>query len=138
MVSHGLSIAALTCPTANVLFKLFKSGFNFPTSPIILDDLCYRKLQVSGEYGYPLGFTEHPNHPNRTFECLDHDHSIISAHFSAFAVKVDGISLGLLPNLGSHVGHRSQAFTVLTTTSSLPRLLCVRLGIQHVIAAQPG
>src|SRR5450631_4150882 len=87
---------------------------------IILDDLCYGKRQVSGEHCYPLGFTEHPNHPNRAFECLDHDHSVISAHFSAFAVKVDDISLGLLPNLGSHVGH--QVFTVLTATSSLSRL----------------
>src|SRR5664280_279195 len=137
MVSHGLSIAALTCPAANVLFELFKSGFNFPASPIILNDLCYGKLQISGKHTYPLGFTEHPNHSNRAFEGLDHNHSIISAHFSVFAVKVDAISLGLLPHLGSHVGRRSQAFTVLAATSSLPRLLCIRLGVQHVIAAQP-
>src|SRR5664280_1743447 len=97
MVSHGLSIAALTCPAANVLFELFKSGFNFPASPIILNDLCYGKLQISGKHTYPLGFTEHPNHSNRAFEGLDHNHSIISAHFSVFAVKVDAISLGLLP-----------------------------------------
>src|SRR5665811_1900904 len=94
MVSHGLSIATLTCPAANILFELFKAGFNFPASPIILDDLYYRKLQVSGEHCYPLGLTEHPNHSNRTFECLHHDHSVISAHFSVFAVQVDGIGLG--------------------------------------------
>jgi hypothetical protein len=31
MVSHGLSVAALTGPAANVLFELFKAGFDTPS-----------------------------------------------------------------------------------------------------------
>jgi hypothetical protein len=29
MIVNGLSISALACPAADVLFELFKSGFNF-------------------------------------------------------------------------------------------------------------
>jgi hypothetical protein len=29
MVIYRLSIATLTCPTTDVLFELFKAGFNF-------------------------------------------------------------------------------------------------------------
>ena len=112
--------------------------FNFPASPIILDDLCYGKLQVSGEHCYPLCLTEHPNDPNRTFECFQHDNSVISANIPVFTVKVDGISFGLLPNLDRHLGHRPQAFAVLAATPSLSRLRGIRLGIQHAIATQPG
>src|SRR5664279_5611190 len=119
MVSHGLSIAALTGPAADVLFELFKAGFNFPACPIILDDLCDGKRQVSGKHGYPPGFTEHPNHPNRAFECFQHDHSVISAYIPVFTVKVDGISFGLLPNLDRHLGCRPQAFAVLAATAAL-------------------
>jgi hypothetical protein len=38
MVSHCLSIAALTCPAADDLFELFKAGFYFPSRSKILDD----------------------------------------------------------------------------------------------------
>jgi len=60
MVVHCLSIASLTCSAADVLFELFKAGFNFPSRPIILDDPGYGKLQVSAEHRYPLGLTERP------------------------------------------------------------------------------
>jgi len=32
MVVHRLSIATLTGPAADVLFELFKAGFNFPST----------------------------------------------------------------------------------------------------------
>jgi hypothetical protein len=112
--------------------------FNFPSRPIILDDLCYGKLQISGEHRYPLCLTEHPNDPDGTFEGLQHDHLIISTNIPAFTVEIDSISFGFLPNLGRSVGDRSQTFTVLTATAALSRLRGVRLGIQDVIAAQSG
>ena len=46
-IVYRLSISARACPAANVLFELFKSRLNFPASPIILDDLCHGKRQVS-------------------------------------------------------------------------------------------
>ena len=135
---RGLSIAALTGSAADVLFELFKAGFNFPSRPIILDDLGYGKLQVSAEHCYPLCLTEHPNYPNRAFECFQHGNRVISANSPGFTVKGDGISFGFLPDLGRSAGNRSQAFTVLTATASLPRLRGVRLGIKDVITALPG
>src|SRR5450759_4136125 len=138
MVVHCLSITTLTCPATDVLFELFKAGFNFPTRAIILDDLCHGKLQVSGEHCYPLCLTEHPNDPNRTFECFQHDYSVISANIPVLTVKVDGIGLGLLPNLGGHNGHRPQTCAVLMATSSLSRLQHIRLCIHYVIATQAG
>src|SRR5512137_2278849 len=138
MVVHCLSIAALTCPAADVLFELFKTGFNFPTRPIILDELCYRKRQVSGEHRYPLCLTEHPNDTDRTFERLQHDHLIISTNVPAFTVEIDGISLRFVPDLSRHLGGRSQTFAIIAVGASLPRPGSVRLGIQYVIAAQPG
>src|SRR5450756_1207620 len=107
MVVHCLGIATLTGPATDVLFELFKAGFNFPSRPIILDNLCYRKLQVSSEHRYPLRLTEYPNNPNRTLECLQHDNRVMSTNIPVFTVKVDGINLGFLPNLGRHVGHLS-------------------------------
>ena len=138
MVIHCLSIATLTGSAADVLFELFKAGLNFLFRAIVLDDLYHGKLQVSAEYRYPLCFSKHPNDSDGTFERLQHDNLIISTDFSAFAVEIDGISLGFLPNLGRTISDRSQALTVLTATASLSRLRNARLSIQYVIAAQPG
>ena len=97
---------------------------------------CFRPERFSRVGLSPTGKAPpyHGAHPNRTFECFQHDNSVISVNIPVFTVKVDGISLGLLPNLGRHLGHRSQAFAVLADALAA-RLRRIRHGIQHIIAA---
>lgn len=61
VIDHGLGIPTLTFLTANVLLELFKAGFDFPASAIILDDLCHRQFEIDSKQGDPLRFPKHPH-----------------------------------------------------------------------------
>jgi hypothetical protein len=50
MVSHGLCIAALTGSVADVLFELFKSGFNFPSRRLAKVGLSKQGKKLIAEF----------------------------------------------------------------------------------------
>ena len=73
MIGDGMGIACLAFVTAKVLLDFLETGFDFPPSTIVLDDLFNRQIQVSRKEGNPLCFTKDPDHADRAFEGLEHN-----------------------------------------------------------------
>jgi hypothetical protein len=81
--------------------------------------------------------TSEPIHEAKSVDCSTAPQTPHKRRHPWFTVKVDGISFGFLPNLDRHVGHRPQAFAVLTATAALSRLRGVRLGKKEVKKLKP-
>ena len=86
VIDHGMGIAGLAFVTANVLFDLLETGFDFPPCTIVLDDLFGGQIQISGKEGNPLCFAKDPDHTDRAFERLEHNHLCSSQHIAVMSI----------------------------------------------------
>lgn len=73
VIHDSMGIAGLAFTAADVLFDLFKTGFDFPSCAIVLDDLFGSQIEIGREEGNPLCFTKNPDYPRRTFDRFEHD-----------------------------------------------------------------
>ena len=49
MIHHRMGFPVLTLSTADFLFDFFETGFNFPSSTVVLNDLLDGQLKVGGK-----------------------------------------------------------------------------------------
>ena len=87
VIVDGMGIARLGFATANVLLDFLETGFDFPPGAIVLDDLFNRQMQVSRKEGNPLCFTKDPDHADRAFERLEHDHRCRGHHLAVMSIE---------------------------------------------------
>ena len=92
VIDHGMGITGLAFATANVLFDLFETGFDFPPCAIVLDYLFSGQIEVGREEGNPLCFTKDPDHPDRTFEGFEHDHFCRGQHGAVLAIEKHAVA----------------------------------------------
>ena len=91
VIGDGMGIARLTFATANVLLDFLETGFDFPPSTIVLDDLFNRQIQASRKEGNPLCFTKDPDHADRAFERLEHEHRCRGLHLAVMSIEKHAI-----------------------------------------------
>ena len=70
VIHDGMGITGLAFATADVLFDLLETGFDFPPCAIVLDDVFSGQIEIGREEGNPLCFTKDPDHPDRLVEVL--------------------------------------------------------------------
>ena len=74
VIDHGMGITGLAFATANVLFDLFETRFDFPPGAMVLNDLFSGQIKVSRKQSNPLCVTINPDNPDRAFQGFEHDH----------------------------------------------------------------
>ena len=53
MIDDGMGFPVLTLGAADFLFDFFETGFNFPSSAIVLNDLLNGQIEIGGKESDP-------------------------------------------------------------------------------------